>query len=111
MLPVVMAIWSLYNIWDTTTGSGKELHARNERKDRKFRYRRRGRKMAARTPEAEPLLTPAEVATMFRVDPKTVTRWAKAGKLTSIRTLGGHRRYRETEVRALLAGIPQQRSE
>ena len=36
--------------------------------------------MAARTPEAEPLLTPAEVATMFRVDPKTVTRWAKAGK-------------------------------
>src|SRR6516225_1709857 len=67
--------------------------------------------MSARTPEAEPLLTPAEVATMFRVDPKTVTRWAKAGKLTSIRTLGGHRRYRETEVRALLAGIPQQRSE
>ena len=52
---------------------------------------------------AEPLLTPAEVATMFRVDPKTVTRWAKAGKLTSIRTLGGHRRYRESEVRALLA--------
>jgi excisionase family DNA binding protein len=61
--------------------------------------------------ESEPLLTPAEVATMFRVDPKTVTRWAKAGKLTSIRTLGGHRRYRETEVRALLAGIPQKRSE
>ncbi|GAA3832328.1 hypothetical protein GCM10022226_61950 [Sphaerisporangium flaviroseum] len=39
---------------------------------------------------------------MFRVDPKTVTRWAKQGKLTSIRTLGGHRRYRETEVRGLL---------
>ena len=53
-----------------------------------------------------PLLTPGEVAAAFRVDPKTVTRWAKAGKLTSIRTLGGHRRYRETEVRALLAGIP-----
>src|SRR4051812_48331203 len=50
--------------------------------------RRRGHVMSARTPEAEPLLTPAEVATMFRVDPKTVTRWAKAGKLTSIRTLG-----------------------
>ena len=48
---------------------------------------------------------------MFRVDPKTVTRWAKAGKLTSIRTLGGHRRYRESEVRALLGGIPEQRSE
>ena len=40
--------------------------------------------MSTRTPDAEPLLTPAEVATMFRVDPKTVTRWAKAGKLTSI---------------------------
>jgi excisionase family DNA binding protein len=66
--------------------------------------------MSTRTADAEPLLTPAEVATMFRVDPKTVTRWAKAGKLTSIRTLGGHRRYRETEVRALLAGVPQQRA-
>ncbi len=50
----------------------------------------------------EKLLTPAEVATLFRVDPKTVTRWAKAGKLTSIKTLGGHRRYRESEVKALL---------
>lgn len=65
--------------------------------------------MNPRTAESESLLTPAEVATMFRVDPKTVTRWAKAGKLTSIRTLGGHRRYRESEVRQLLAGIPQQR--
>ena len=62
--------------------------------------------MSSRIPESEALLTPAEVATMFRVDPKTVTRWAKSGKLTSIRTLGGHRRYRELEVRALLAGIP-----
>jgi excisionase family DNA binding protein len=57
---------------------------------------------------AGPLLTPGEVAAMFRVDPKTVTRWAKAGKLTSIRTLGGHRRYRETEVRDLL-GLPQRK--
>jgi excisionase family DNA binding protein len=57
--------------------------------------------------EPEALLTPQEVAVMFRVDPKTVTRWAKAGRITSIRTLGGHRRYREAEVRALLAGIPQ----
>ena len=56
------------------------------------------------------LLTPAEVAALFRVDPKTVTRWAKAGKLTSIRTLGGHRRYRAAEVRALLGDIPGQRT-
>jgi excisionase family DNA binding protein len=67
--------------------------------------------MTTRTADAESLLTPAEVAGMFRVDPKTVTRWAKAGKLTSIRTLGGHRRYRETEVRELLAGIPAPRVE
>jgi excisionase family DNA binding protein len=50
----------------------------------------------------EVLLTPAEVASLFRVDPKTVTRWAKSGKLISIRTLGGHRRYKESEVKALL---------
>jgi excisionase family DNA binding protein len=53
----------------------------------------------------ENLLTPAEVAALFRVDPKTVTRWAKAGKLTSIKTLGGHRRYKESEVKALLKSI------
>ena len=52
--------------------------------------------------EHEVLLTPAEVASLFRVDPKTVTRWAKAGKLTAVRTLGGHRRYRQSEVQSLL---------
>lgn len=50
------------------------------------------------------LLTPGEVATLFRVDPKTVTRWAAAGRISSIRTPGGHRRFREAEVRALLEG-------
>jgi excisionase family DNA binding protein len=53
---------------------------------------------------AEPLLTPAEVALIFHVDPKTVTRWAKAGKLNCIRTLGGHRRFRVSEVKALFNG-------
>ena len=52
--------------------------------------------------EASSLLTPAEVAAAFKVDPKTVTRWAKDGKLNSIRTLGGHRRYLEAEVLAKL---------
>ena len=51
-----------------------------------------------RLPDAEVLLTPREVAELFGVDPKTVTRWAKAGKLTSIRTLGDHRRFRKSEV-------------
>lgn len=58
--------------------------------------------MSGHDPDSEHLLTPSEVAALFRVDPKTVTRWAKAGKLTSIRTLGGHRRYRASEVHALL---------
>lgn len=50
------------------------------------------------------LLTPGEVASLFRVDPKTVGRWATAGRLGSIRTPGGHRRFRESEIRALLEG-------
>jgi excisionase family DNA binding protein len=58
------------------------------------------------------LLTPGEVAALFRVDPKTVTRWAAAGRIGSIRTPGGHRRFRESEVRALLTGegvvVPEQ---
>ena len=58
--------------------------------------------MNPRIDEAENLLTPSEVAALFRVDPKTVSRWAKAGKIGSIRTLGGHRRFRESEVRELL---------
>ncbi len=57
----------------------------------------------ASAPDAGRLLTPGEVATIFRVDPKTVTRWAKNGRISSIRTPGGHRRFREAEVRALLA--------
>lgn len=54
---------------------------------------------------SEKLLTPGEVALMFRVDPKTVTRWASAGRIGSIRTPGGHRRFRESEVTALLAEL------
>ena len=52
--------------------------------------------------EPDALLTPAEVAKLFRVDPKTVTRWHRAGKISAIRTLGGHRRFYESEIRRLL---------
>jgi excisionase family DNA binding protein len=48
------------------------------------------------------LLTPGEVAVMFRVNPKTVTRWARAGKISAVRTLGGHRRFRASEIRRFL---------
>lgn len=53
---------------------------------------------------ADPLLTTAEVAALFRVDPKTVSRWALTGRVTSIRTPGGQRRFRESEIRALMEG-------
>ncbi len=53
----------------------------------------------------EQLLTPAEVARMFRVSPKTVTRWSRAGKIRAVRTLGGHRRFYRAEIeRAIEAG-------
>lgn len=53
---------------------------------------------------SEKMLTPRDVAERFAVDPKTVTRWAQAGKLPCIRTLGGHRRFKESVIDALLAG-------
>lgn len=55
--------------------------------------------------ENDDLMTPGEVAAAFRVDPKTVTRWAQAGKLSSVRTLGGHRRFKRGEVEQLLKGV------
>ena len=57
--------------------------------------------MIVQSPER--LLTPGEVALLFRVDPKTVTRWASAGRIGSIRTPGGHRRFRASEIDGLLA--------
>ncbi len=48
------------------------------------------------------VMTPGEVAEKFRVDPKTVSRWAKAGKLTCFRTVGGHRRFHRAEVERLI---------
>lgn len=55
------------------------------------------------TTEAEKqLMMPSEVAVMFGVDPKTVTRWARKGKLPYITTPGGHHRYRRAAMEALL---------
>ncbi len=53
------------------------------------------------------LMTPAEVAALFRVSPKTVARWSRAGKLTALRTLGGHRRFKMEEVEALRAEVDE----
>ena len=60
---------------------------------------------------SERLLTPGEVAALFRVDPKTVTRWATAGRIGSIRTPGGHRRFRESEVKSLLRELTTEATE
>lgn len=74
------------------------------------------RKPPTMIPEAESgdddaLLTPAEVATLFRVTPKTVTRWAEAGKLPVVKTLGGHRRFPAQHVHRVRAemmnGLPE----
>ena len=54
---------------------------------------------ASRPSDDDRLLTPGEVAAIFRVNPKTVTRWARSGKLHAIKTLGGHRRFRASEIR------------
>jgi hypothetical protein len=59
---------------------------------------------------AEPLLRPSDVAALFHVAPRTVTRWARAGELTTIFTLGGHRRYQLAEVLALRARRIEQRT-
>jgi excisionase family DNA binding protein len=59
------------------------------------------------TPDPEQLLTPSEVAAMFRVNPKTVTRWARAGKISAIRTLGGHRRFKASEIQKYLEQVDE----
>jgi excisionase family DNA binding protein len=54
----------------------------------------------------EQWLTPAEVAAMFRVNTKTVARWAQEGKLRAARTPGGHRRFSAHEMRVILGDPP-----
>lgn len=58
--------------------------------------------------DEEALLTPSEVAAMFRVNPKTVTRWARSGKISAIRTLGGHRRFKASEIKEFLAQVEEE---
>lgn len=53
---------------------------------------------------SEPLLTPKQVAALFQVDPRTVQRWAKAGRIKSVPTPGGRlKRFRASDVEALLS--------
>jgi excisionase family DNA binding protein len=50
------------------------------------------------------LLTPEQVALAFGVSAKTVTRWADTGRLATVRTVGGHRRFHRAQVEELLNG-------
>jgi len=59
------------------------------------------------SPATTPHLRTAEVADLLHVSPKTVSRWAKEGKLPFLKTLGGHRRYPEHEIRELAAALAQ----
>lgn len=59
--------------------------------------------MSSTVNSTDELMTPAEVAAVFGVQAKTVAAWARAGRLDAVRTLGGHRRYRRTDVEALLS--------
>ena len=58
--------------------------------------------------EAPSYLRTAEVADILHVSPKTVSRWAKEGKLPFLKTLGGHRRYPEAEIRVLLEELREE---
>lgn len=56
----------------------------------------------ARLESGDELMTSGEIARIFRVDAKTVSRWADAGRLKTVRTPGGHRRFWRSDIAALL---------
>ena len=51
--------------------------------------------------QPEVYIRTAEAAKILRVSPKTVSRWAKEGKLPHVVTLGGHRRFPSSAIRQL----------
>jgi len=57
--------------------------------------------------DAPQLLRSHEVATIFDVTERTVINWAAAGKLPSLRTIGGHLRFRRDDVMRLLSGAEE----
>jgi excisionase family DNA binding protein len=63
--------------------------------------------MCVSTPTKPRYLRTAQVAELLSVSPKTVSRWAQEGRLPYLRTLGGHRRYPDAEIRALLQRLSE----
>jgi excisionase family DNA binding protein len=73
----------------------------------------KGRTVAAQRTSTASIQTPsylrtAEVADLLYVSPKTVSRWAKEGKLPFMKTLGGHRRFPEASIRELVDELQEQ---
>ena len=83
------------------SGPGRADRGSGRRKDTPVAAQRKGS-------EAPSYLLPAEVAELLSVSPKTVSRWAKEGKLPFMQTLGGHRRYAEAQIRQLLEELRQE---
>lgn len=52
---------------------------------------------------ADRLLRPSEAAKKLGIDPSTLRRYAACGAVESVLTPGGHHRYRENELRQLVA--------
>jgi len=88
--------------------AGEEVDVEAVRLDLALAAERRvGREALVRTPPAgasagrgdrDELFTPAEAARRLGVTANTVTRWSRAGRISSIQTMGGHRRFRRSEV-------------
>jgi excisionase family DNA binding protein len=53
----------------------------------------------------ERFLLPSEAARLLGVATSTLRRWAEEGKIHSGTTIGGHRRYRESEISRLAQGL------
>lgn len=69
---------------------------------------RNGGRASSAAGDAPQLLRSHEVATIFDVTERTVINWAAAGKLPSLRTIGGHLRFRRDDVMRLLSGAEMQ---
>ena len=63
---------------------------------------------ARHAPSAATFLRAARVAAILQVSPKTISRWAKQGRLPYQRTLGGHRRYPAAAIHQLAASLVQE---
>jgi excisionase family DNA binding protein len=48
------------------------------------------------------LLRTSDVAALFHVSERTISDWARRGRIPSVQTPGGHRRYPAAEIRRIM---------